>query len=281
MMNIESKTVRVQNTRVRYFEGGAGERTVVLLHGGGLDCAELSWGLLLPELAAKTRVIAPDYPGYGESETASVSHTVDYLTGFLGAFLDALEVQRAALAGISLGGAVSIGFTLQHPERVERLALVDSYGIQRSAPAHRAGWALVKLPFINALTWQMLRSRPAVRWSLGELLKRPGALTEELVDLAYFEMMRPNAGKAWREFQQNEIMWSGTRTVYLDRLHEITVPTLIVHGDLDGAVPPECAREAHQRIPGAALHWMEGCGHWPNRDNPEAFNQVMKTFLLA
>ena len=75
--------------------------------------------------------------------------------------------------------------------------------------------------------------------------------------------------------------WSGVRTTFLDRLGEIQAPTLIVHGTLDSSVPPDCVREAHVRLPGSRLYWMEGCGHWPQRDNPAEFNRAVKSFLRS
>ena len=135
------------------------------------------------------------------------------------------------------------------------------------------------MPGLNRLMWALMRGRWAARYSLGALLRRPGAVTEELVDMLYREMTRPNYNRAWMSFQNSEITAQGTRTCFLDRLGEIAAPTLILHGTLDTLVPVEDARQAHERIAGSTLHWMEGCGHWPNRDNPVEFNRVVKEFL--
>ncbi len=73
----------------------------------------------------------------------------------------------------------------------------------------------------------------------------------------------------------------GLRTCFMDRLNEIYIPTLIIHGSKDSLVPPGCARQAHERLPNSILHWMEGSGHWPQRDDPEQFNRIVKAFLSA
>lgn len=273
-----SHFLSVLGVRTHYLAAGDSGPTIILLHGGGIDCASLSWAPLLADLPG-CRVLAPDLPGYGESGPAPAQSTAENTLAFTRAFLDALDIRRASLVGISMGGMLALGTALSQPERVEKLVLVDSYGLQRRAAFHRLSYLFVKIPGVNALSWAMMRSRPMIRWSLKALLARPGAITPQLVDEAYDLARKPGANQAWTGFQNSEMTWAGTRTCYLDRLSEITAPTLIVHGTQDGAVPPACAREAAARIPGARLRWMEGCGHWPQRDNPAEFNRVVKEFL--
>jgi pimeloyl-ACP methyl ester carboxylesterase len=278
-MTIQHQYIDVCGVRTHYLAAGSAGPVVVLLHGGGLDNAALSWGLLIPELAGDFRIIAPDSPGYGESEIPSEPVTIEYCVRFFSAFLDALAIDSASLVGISMGGSIALGLTLANPQRTEKLVLVDSYGLQRKAPFHQLSYLFVNFPGMRALTWATMRSRAMVKMSLQALLKQPGALTEELVDQVHRQILRPGVAKAWNDFQSHEITWQGTRTCYLDRLGEIRAPTLILHGTLDALVPAECAREANARIPGSRLHWLEGAGHWPQRDTPAAFNQVVKEFL--
>lgn len=281
-MEINQRYITVHGIRTHYIDAGEkGRPVVVLLHGGGLDCAELSWGAAIPALAGDFRVIAPDLPGYGESEKPPLPYGVVFYEGFLAEFLDLLGIQRASLVGLSMGGVIALAYTLRNPEKVEKLGLVDSYGLQRKAPWQRLSYLFLKIPGINEASWALMRNRSMVRYGLSAFLQRPGSLTPELVDLAYQEAKRPGIGLAWRTFQNDEITWNGTRTCYLDRLGEIQAPTLILHGSKDSLVPVECAREAHERIRGSVLQWMEGCGHWPQRDNPEEFNQALAGFLSS
>jgi pimeloyl-ACP methyl ester carboxylesterase len=278
-MNPSSNFITIQGIRVHYLTAGEGGSTVVLLHGGGVDCAALSWGGFLPELAENYRVIAPDFPGYGESDRPDAPYSMNFYIQFLTDFLDQLEIPRASLAGISMGGGIALGFTLANPARVEKLVLVDSYGLQRKAPFHALSYLFVRMPGVNALSWALMRNRPAAKATLGMLLLRPGSLTDELVDLACQEMMREGADKAWSAFQRDEMTWKGARTCYIDRLGEIKIPTLIVHGTKDSLVPVDCAREAHVHIRGSQLHWVEGAGHWPQRDHPKNFSRAVQNFL--
>jgi pimeloyl-ACP methyl ester carboxylesterase len=284
-MEIIHHFIEIQGLRTHYMQAGAGgseepgQPTVILLHGGGIDSARLSWDPIIPELAASCRVVAPDWPGFGESARLERACTVDFLAGFLADFLDALGIGRASLAGLSMGGSAALGFTLRFPGRVERLVLAGSYGLQRKVAYHFLSYLFIRLPGLNALSYKLVRSRPAARWLLKSLLRRPGAITEELLDQIEEEMRRPGAGAAFQSFQRDEMTPTGTRTCFLDRLGEIAAPVLIVHGALDGSVPQEAAREAHVRIPGSRLYWMEGCGHWVQRDDPKTFNRVVRQFL--
>jgi pimeloyl-ACP methyl ester carboxylesterase len=283
-MHITHHHIAVDQIRTHYLQAGEGTETVVLLHGGGLDNAELSWGLLMPELAAvegggRFRVIAPDWPGFGESDNLPGGVSVENLRRYLAAFLDRLGVQKTSLAGISMGGAAALGCTLDFPNRVEKLILVDSYGLQRSAPMHKLSYLFVRLPGVRRLTWSMIRSRAVLRYSLEQLLKRPGSVTEELVDAVYRQMLRPGVAQAFSEFQDSELTWNGIRTCYMDRLGELNLPVLIIHGTRDGLVPPAAAREAHAAISGSQMVWLEGSGHWPQRDDPQGFNRAVLDFL--
>ena len=77
-MQIKSKFVHVGKIKTHYLEAGLGDQVVVLVHGGGLDNARLSWELLIPELAKNLRVIAPDLPGYGQSDKPDVVYDLDF-----------------------------------------------------------------------------------------------------------------------------------------------------------------------------------------------------------
>src|SRR5512140_2516120 len=122
-MNIVSCFLTIQGIRVHYLCAGDGGTTVILLHGGGVDCAALSWGGFLPELAENYRVIAPDLPGYGETDRPDVPYSMNYYIQFLAGFLDQLGTPCATLAGISMGGGIALGFALSNPARVEKLVL--------------------------------------------------------------------------------------------------------------------------------------------------------------
>lgn len=272
--------LEVDGLRLHGWAAGDAGPALVLLHGGGLDSATLSWGRALEPLGVRCRVYAFDWPGYGRSSRTGLAHTLDVYTPFLGRLLDALRLRSASLAGLSMGGAIALGFALSAPERVEKLILVDSYGLQRQAPGGSAAHWFVKLGFLTDWTYALLRRSPAlVRRTLRGILHNPASLTPDLLAEAAAALSQPDAGRAFQAFQQSEITPAGLRTVYLDQLPALTTPTLLIHGAQDTLVPLSCAQEAARRLPHARLEIFEGCGHWLPRDAPERFNQAVLDFV--
>jgi pimeloyl-ACP methyl ester carboxylesterase len=279
-MQAKFKRIVVSDVSIGYYEQDGPGTPIVFLHGGGIDSATLSWSPAMAAMAGKRRCIAPDLPGYGESDWPDVPYGIAYYVGFLSAFLEHLGLDKVILVGISMGGGISLGYGLQHPENVERLVLVDAYGLADKAPMHRLSYLMVQMPWLSDLTYALVKgSRQMARSTLSGIICHPEMITDDLIDEVLKEIQRPGAGKAFAVFQKDEISWNGLKTVFMDRLKEISVPTLIVHGEKDSLVPLAAARQAAQSIPGAKLEVLEGCGHWAQRDAPEHFNQKLVDFL--
>jgi len=278
-MEIGHFVTEIDDLRIHALQAGAGDRAVLLLHGGGMDSAALSWELLIPELSSRFRVLAPDWPGFGQSSMPDQPYQLADCTQLLKRLVDTWGIKRAAVVGISLGGGIAIDFALTFPQHIERLVLVDSYGLQRKVPWQKLSYLYVKTPYALELTWASMKNRPMVRWALKALFANKARVTPEIVEQVYAEIRKPGVGQAFAAIQRHDVTWSGVRTCFMDRLDEIQAPTLIVHGDKDTLVPLECARQAHEKVKGSRLVILKHCGHWPQRDCPEEFNRAVKDFL--
>lgn len=276
---MENQYINVDGVNTHYLKAGTGERIVVLLHGGGLDNAALSWELLIPDLAETHTVFALDWPGYGKSDTPDEKFVVSYYVQFFEKFVKLLGLTKVSLVGISMGGAIAIGFTLNNPKLVDSLILVDSYGLQKKAPFHKLSYLYVNFPGVRSFTWWLVRQRWMIKYSLSSILKRPGSITEEIVERVHQQALQPGAGQAFADLQDGDITWAGLKTVFLNRLPEIQQKTLVIHGGKDTLVPLAASQEAARLIPNAEFILMEGCGHWPQRDHPELFNKIVTKFL--
>ena len=281
-MSITSRYTFIQGLRTHFYAAGGHGGYVLLLHGGGTDSAALSWDMTAPVLAQSQRVIALDWPGYGSSDRPKIAYTQEFYEQFLIDFMDSMAIQKASLVGLSMGGAIALGCTLRWPERVEKLVLVDSYGLQSKTPAHRLAYLYMKTPGLSEITWSMMaHSRAMVRSSLGSLFSSTAAVPDSLVDQVYSEVCKPHAGRAFMSFQRSEAHWRGLRTVYMDKLEQIQAPTLLIHGEQDTLVPLACSQAAQARIPNSELRMINPAGHWPQREQPEAFNQILSDFLAC
>lgn len=279
--HVESRRVTVEidgeeSVGIRYLTAGESDGPpVLLLHGIGLDAASISWKYALPSLAHEHRVLALDFPGHGESDEFE-PYTTEHYINILRGFLDALGVEQVQLVGISMGGAVALGYALDNQHTVERLVLVDSYGLGRDAPWRPSGSALVRTPGFDGLLGAGFALNPAiVAASLAEVVvNTPEGFVTEVQ-----RAVGPPAARALGHWQRDEFRSCGLRTCYLDRLYGLEVPTLLIHGRADPIFPITWSKRATERIPECTFAPFEECGHWPPREYPEKFNRVVSRFL--
>jgi len=277
---IEDRSVVVDGHRLHYLTAGDSGPVVVLLHGGIIDAAHLSWGAAIDALADEFRVIALDLLGYGESEIPDISYSTGLHVDLVEGFLDAIDVGRANVVGVSLGGGVALGLALQAPEKVGRLVVVDSFGLGRDLPNDHVSYLLSRLSILNRLSISLLRrSRRLAAASLGAIVHDPEAIPRELGDDFYAHLQRPGVGLAFRRWRRHEITRAGYRTVYTDRFDEIEQSTLVLHGAEDDLFPVAWAERAAARIPDADLRVIEECGHWLPREKPAECNDAIAAFL--
>ena len=260
--------------------GDPSDPPVVLLHGGIVDCASLSWGGVIDRLAEGRYVIAPDLAGYGESGRPDADYSTAWHVGVVESFLEDRGLDSPSVVGVSLGGGIGIGLALRSPGRVDRLVAVDSYGLGRDLPNRTLSWALSRVPQLNELSLGLLaRSERLTRASLGSIVVDPDAVPDEVVAELHERVGRPGAGEAFRRWRLAEVTREGYRTDYTDRLGELEVPTLFVHGEADEVFPVEWARRAAERVPEARIETYEGVAHWPPREAPDRFVETLDSFL--
>lgn len=279
LMVIKEAVIDVGGQVMQTYETGDGP-PLVLFHGGGVDSARLTWGAALPAIAARYHVYLADWPGYGGSPLGHEVQSIDYLVGLAKGLLDAWRLDRPVAGGLSLGGGVALGLALAHPQAVGALVLVDSYGLQDRVAAHALSYLSIKPRSLWSLYYRYAAGdRRRTRALLGAIFHDKSAITEDLVDEAYAAVKQRGAGMAFYSTQRDELLSNRLKTCYMDRLGEIAVPTLIVHGADDTAVPLRYAQEAAARIPHSQLAIIPQAGHWPPRERPEAFNAVLLAFL--
>lgn len=248
--------------------------------GPASDSARLAWRRAIGTLAQNHEVFAPDWPGYGESDKPDIQFTTEFYVEFLGRFLDALGLEKASLVGISLGAGMALGFALRSPERVDKLVLVDSFGLGRRNPWPRLTYLSIRLPLLDRLAWAAFaKSRWIAKLGLQMIVYDSSVITSELIGEISTDLRKPGAGQAARSFQRAEVRWNGVRTSFVNRLSELEVPTLILHGANDRLVPVSWAKRAHRLIRGSELHILPECGHWLNWERPEELSRIVQEFL--
>ena len=153
-LEICDREVDLDGSRVHYLTAGDGPH-LVLLHGLGESARDWQW--VMPALARRFRVLAPDFPGFGDSDRPRAASSPASFGAFVARFLEALHVSGAVVAGNSLGGLAALRFALADPGRVPALVLVGSAGLGRQV---NPGMRVLSLPGLGELATACARTRP-------------------------------------------------------------------------------------------------------------------------
>lgn len=275
-MTIKTEDINLDGGKTRLYRAGDLGPPVVLLHGGGLDAAMISWRHAIPALSPRYQVFAFDWPKQGHSSGWTKTITTDVLIHVLIQVLDLIGVQRANLVGLSMGSCAAMGLALEHPHRVNAMVLGNPGGLQKKVPYHTLAWLMLKIPGIEKAGLGGTKEKLKKRLE-SHLFKRDVEDIDQVVDDVWEEMKRRTS--ALSDFQVAELGLTRVKVNYMPRLHEIKTPTLILHGRKDHLVPVDLAREAASRLRNGDIHEFENVGHWPNREVPNEFNHAMVSFF--
>lgn len=267
--------VRTRLGRWFYEERGTSPRpeapAIVLLHGllfdGGM------WRGCLEPLAELGRVLVLDGPGHGKSERPPLGFTLEDHAVALGEALDALDVRRAVLCGVSWGGMLAMRFALAAPERVAGLALVDT-----SAAAEGPRKRLQYTAFV-ALHRAVGMPRALYRWRVARLMYGDRTLRErqDLVERAYARTMGFDREGVARAAEAVVIHRSDVTA----RLGVVDAPTLVLCGREDRATPLARSQEIARGIRGAELQVLDGLGHMAVVEDPAVVNTRLVPWVRA
>ena len=234
---------------------------IVLLHGTGASLH--TWDGWTRELARERRVIRFDLPGFGlTGPSPDGVYTIESYVDTVLALADTLGVQRFIVAGNSLGGYVAWATAVLHPERVDRLILVDAAGYPFRSQSIPLAFRIARTPVLNVLMRDVL-PRSVVAASLRNVYGDPTRVTPALVD-RYFDLATRAGNRAAlvARFDQT------TPGSLAERVPEIRVPTLILWGGKDRLIPLEFGARFARDIQGSRLVVFDTLGHVPHEEDP-------------
>jgi pimeloyl-ACP methyl ester carboxylesterase len=241
---------------------------VVLLHGGTGD-PESYWAPQIPVLSQRFRLVLTQYPGYGDDAGGDAEFSIPGCALHARTLLDELGIDRASFVGLSLGGAVSLQFALDYPDRTRRLVLADSMS---------GVWTQKFRRFIDhALIGALEEGSHDLMFELNLIF----AFSERY--LAENEEVLERQKEAWRSIDvaRYTAMLRSIRDWSVDdRLGEIEAPALVLWGSEDIEIPRVYSERLASALPYAILSVIEGSGHKSCADRPEAFNKAVTAFLL-
>jgi pimeloyl-ACP methyl ester carboxylesterase len=247
-------------------EGGDGP-PMVLLHGPGEFAA--CWLQVIPELVGAHRVIVPDLPGHGASGLSGEPLDTAAITAWLRELIERTCPSPPALVGHLLGGAIAARFAIDHPDRLGRLVLVDTYGLGRFWPTPRYALAMVAYAARPTEGTQERLFRQCV-YDLDGLRERQGKRGELVEAYALDRARAPGMNKALKHLMPQ----LGIPAMPPAELARIAVPTALIWGRHDRQVRLGLAEAASARY-GWPLRVIERAADDPAVEQPEAFLQAL------
>jgi pimeloyl-ACP methyl ester carboxylesterase len=269
-LEIDGRTVHVIDT------GGEDKPALLWIH--GLSGEWQNWLLNIPAFMDRYRCIAPDLPGFGESELPREDISIPGYARTVDALCDQLGVENPTVIGNSMGGFVGAELAISLPTRVSKLVLVSAAGL--STEYRRAEPLLV-----GARLWTLVTTRSGAqaeavvrrprlrRLLLGGVVRYPEKLSGPLA----WELVQGASKPGFIQGLKANLEYS-----YRDRLAQIEVPTLIVWGRNDMVVPVGDAAR-YERLIGPNAHKVifEDTGHVPMIERPSRFNALLEKFLAG
>lgn len=268
----------IHGHEINYRVAGNGP-VLLMLHGMAASCQ--TWNHVIPELARRFTVVAPDMLGHGETAKPRTEYSLGAQANMLRDLLAITGHERATFIGHSYGGGVAMQLAYQFPGLCERIVLVGSGGLGQEVNTLLRALTLPGaeqlLPIFcsgrlrdagnNLAAWAArhgLRASPIVE----EIWRSYSSLADADTRTAFFRTLRAVIDR------------EGQSVCAVDRLYLTSeVPTMIAWGSDDTIIPVEHAYAAHEAIPGSRLHVFDGAGHYPHCAAPERFIEVLIDFI--
>jgi len=260
---MQEEFVNVDGNNIRYLKEGSSKNNLVLIHGLGASAER--WEYVIPHFSKHFTVYVPDLIGFGLSDKPYTDYTVDFFAKFVQSFLNTLGIKKTSIIGSSLGGQIAIEYVANNQESTEKLILVSPAGaMKQSTPALDAY-------IMAALYPDHTSAENAFSLMTGSNKK----INSEIIESFVTRMKMPNAKFAF----MSTILGLKNAPEIATYLQIISVPTLVVWGQLDPVIPVTYAEPFVKQIKDCRFYQLEGIGHTPYVEDPKAFVDVALDFL--
>ena len=264
------KQVEVDGVQLRVLDTGKG--TPVLLIHGFLD-SSFTWRKLIPLLKDRYRVVALDLPGFGYSDKPGEATSFVHFAQVVVGLLDQLGIDKAFLAGNSMGGSVALQVAVDFPERILGIVPIDP-GTPREEGEPFSAMDLLRMPVVGELCVHTMGPWVFQRvWNA--MLTGDHELSEAELQEMYGLLNTPGARRAAlnqiREIRGNPVDWKTSS--------RIRAPTLLIWGSQDKVVPLKYGERLNGNIPDSRLVILENAGHLPQWDVPGEIGSLLVGFF--
>lgn len=260
--------------------GDAKAPPLLLLH--GLGATKSSWLPVVPALADRYRVVAMDLPGFGASSKPMGAYNASWFAGHTFRLMDALGIERALLAGNSMGGRISIEMAMRDASRVAGLACLCPATAFSDRPL--LWMARIARPELGVFATRLPRKRVVA--GLRSLFASPGRVDDDWYEAAVDDFLQ-----VWRSPRARMAFFAALRHIYLEepygdegfwaRLARIESPALFVYGARDVLITARFAKRVQLTVPNARVEVWRDCGHVPQIEHPERTTKKLLDFYAT
>ena len=264
---ITEKYVELSHGKTRYYEAGSGY-PLILVHGANVYNSGAVWAHIMHPLAEHFRVLAPDCLNWGPSDVFQQEFSFAYLVDHIREFMDALDIEKANLAGHSMGGWIATLFAYESPDRLNKVVLSSAGGVETR-------------PLESMVEWQP-PSEEQVRKTMGARVPTlpPEINGDKLVQEVLDKVKDPEHVQGFQNVMRhmsNPLTRSRYNTTR--RLPYIKTPSLILWGTDDHTNDVRMAKVMNDGIPNSKVVTFEGAGHGTFQERPEDWTRAVIEFL--
>lgn len=275
---IETKFIEIHGMRQAVVDEGDGDEVLLLIH--GMAGSSQTWRAILPQLAKKYRVIAPDLLGHGQSAKPRTDYSLGAFAVGLRDLLDELGVESATVVGQSLGGGVAMQFLYQHPDYCRRLVLISSGGLGPDVGLILRLLAAPGAEFVMPVIAPspVLRAGNAVKsWLSSAGLRSPRGAE---MWSAYSSFGDAETRQAFLRTLRSVVDYRGQAVSALNRLNlREGLPILAIWGEEDNIIPVDHAYAALEARPDCRLEILPGVGHFAQVEAPDKVIELLDEFI--
>ncbi|WP_336518596.1 alpha/beta hydrolase [Pollutibacter soli] len=258
--------IKINGIDISYDDLGKGPLTLIFIHAFPLN--KSSWKVQLEKLSENYRVIVYDIRGFGNSSDSEEKTTITLMANDLLLLLEALEVEKPVLCGLSMGGYIALNMITRFPDKFKGLILSDTQCVADSEEGKKKRYDNIELIKNGDL------KKFAEAFVKNAFGKTTHEKNKELVDRTLDQILNTNTTTI-----TNSLEALAERSETCTFLKTIVKPTLVICGEEDVVTPPEKSKFMNEKISGSTLKIIPGAGHFPNLENPEAFNNTLAEFL--
>ncbi len=263
---LAAKEIEIKGNKVSYFDEGKGEIPIIFIHGFPFN--KSMWTDQVTLLSASHRVIAYDVRGHGGSQAGVEEFTVDQFADDLFLLMDALEINKAVICGLSMGGYIVLNALTKQRERIAGLILADTQcaaDTEEGKDKRRKTITFIKKNGLKEYADESMKN-----------LFAPQSFTDKKDQVAFVKniILHTEAESICKTLEA-----LATRTETCSTLDKVKIPTQILVGKEDKVTPLAAAQKMQELIADSQLHIIDGAGHMSNLENLTDFTEHVKAFL--